>query len=92
MSLAKVPAGETGTRWEFQGFQPGPTFKVAKIDDGVPGEGVDQALTLIKNSQVYQANLIKFAIENYRRAKFNPMTGVVQYLFTDPWQTITFSV
>lgn len=85
-------SGETGSRWEFQGFQSSPTFRIAKIDIGVPGEGYDQAISLIKNSQIYQANLIQYAIENYRRAKFNPMTGVIQYLFADPWQAITFSV
>ncbi|MBP7652941.1 beta-galactosidase, partial [Candidatus Dependentiae bacterium] len=75
--------------WEFWGyhnFRYEQTFNVAKIQIGTNIE------EFIKNSQEYQANLIKFAIENYRRAKHKPITGLFQFMFVDCWPSITWSV
>jgi beta-mannosidase len=85
-------SGEVRTRWEFHDFQYSETFNVAKIDPGIPGEGYDRLETFIKNSQAYQANLLQFAIETYRRAKYDPMQGIVQFMLVDQWPSITWSV
>lgn len=79
-------SGEVRDRWEFHNFQPTETFSIAQIDTG---ETIEE---FIQNSQTYQANLIKFAIENYRRAKYLPMQGVFYGMFADPWPSISFSV
>jgi hypothetical protein len=41
---------------------------------------------------VAQANLIKFAAESYRRAKYNPMQGIFWFMFVDHWPSISYSV
>jgi beta-mannosidase len=79
-------SGEVRDRWEFHNFQPAETFNITKINTG---ESIDD---FIQNSQTYQANLIKFAIENYRRAKYHPMEGIFYGMFADPWPSISFAV
>lgn len=46
----------------------------------------------IKNSQCYQAGLLKFAIEQYRMHKFTDVSGLFQFMFVDPWPCISYSV
>jgi beta-mannosidase len=71
--------------WGFHDFQPAETF-----DNGIAlGASLD---AFIINSQEYQGNLIQFATENYRRAKYSRVTGLFQFDFTDPWPSITWSV
>jgi beta-mannosidase len=79
-------SGEVRTRWEFHDFEPLHAFDVAGID---PGQSTEE---FIANSQAYQANLLQFATESYRRAKYDPMQGIVQYMFVDAWPAITWSV
>ena len=71
--------------WRFHNFQPAETFEM-KID---PGKSLDE---FIANSQFYQANLIQFATEHYRRVKFSHVSGIFQFDFSDPWPCITWSV
>jgi beta-mannosidase len=79
-------SGEIRERWEFHNFQQTETFNIARVDSG------DSVQEFIQNSQAYQANLIKFATENYRRAKYNPMQGIFYSMFADPWPSITSAV
>jgi beta-mannosidase len=79
-------SGEIRDRWNFHNFQQINTFNTAQIDQGESIEDFIQA------SQAYQANLIQFATENYRRAKYNPMQGIFYGLITDSWPSIGFSV
>ncbi len=79
-------SGEIRNRWEFHGFQPRETFNVAEID---PGESVE---AFIANSQAYQAHLIQFATESYRRAKYSPVQGIFYAAFVDNWPSVTWSV
>ncbi|GAH09531.1 unnamed protein product, partial [marine sediment metagenome] len=51
--------------WAYHDFQYEPTFNVAKIDMGSSLE------EFIENSQDYQAKLLKYAIENYRKNKYS---------------------
>lgn len=73
-------------RWAFHDFQYMQTFDMAKIKFG------DSLGEFVKNSQNYQYKLLKYAIETYRRAKYNPMTGIFQFMFVDCWPSITWSV
>jgi beta-mannosidase len=79
-------SGEIRNRWEFHDFQPLETFNVAGIDRG---ESVDE---FIANSQTYQAHLIQFATENYRRARYSSIQGIFYATFVDNWPSITWSV
>ncbi len=79
-------SGEVRDRWEFHNFQPDPTFTIAQIDRG------ETVAEFITNSQAYQANLIKFATETYRRAKYQPLQGIFHFMFVDNWPSITWSV
>ncbi len=79
-------SGEVRSRWEFHDFQPLETFQNANIPQG---ESIEE---FIASSQAYQANLIQFATESYRRAKYNPMQGIFYSMFVDSWPSITWSV
>jgi hypothetical protein len=79
--------------WQFHDFQPMETFEMGIS----PGNSLDE---FIANSQAYQAHLIQFATETFRRAKYCPqnedrattITGLFQFDFTDPWPAVTWSV
>lgn len=73
-------------RWAFHDFQYRQTFQIAKVE---LGESLEE---FVANSQNYQYRLLKYAIETYRRAKYNPMTGIFQFMFVDCWPSITWSV
>jgi beta-mannosidase len=79
-------SGEARQRWEFRDFQPRETFDIARID---PEEGIE---AFVANSQAYQANLLKFATEAYRRLKYEKVQGIFQFMFTDGWPSITWAV
>lgn len=72
-------------RWAYHNFQYDETFNVANVSLGASLE------EFIENSQRYQADLLKFAIENYRRHKGN-ITSLFQFMFVDCWPGITWSV
>ncbi|MFQ6015140.1 MAG: glycoside hydrolase family 2 protein [Anaerolineae bacterium] len=72
--------------WAYHDFQYDPTFHVAGIEMGSSLE------EFIQNSQAYQARLLRYAIESYRRAKYKPITGIFQFMFVDCWPSITWSV
>jgi hypothetical protein len=86
-------ARQVWTDWQFHDFQPMETFEMGIA----PGNSLDE---FIRNSQAYQAQLIQFATETYRRAKHCPqtkdrettITGLFQFDFTDPWPAVTWSV
>ena len=72
--------------WEYHNFQFDQTFNIAKIERG---KNVGE---FIKNSQAYQADLLKTATEFYRRKKNNGITGIFQFMFVDCWPSITWSI
>ncbi len=82
MQDAWPPKWET---WVYHNFQPDQTFRVAGVEMGTGLE------TFVENSQGYQARLLKFAIESFRRSK-GKVTGYFQFMFVDPWEGITWSV
>lgn len=85
-----MPAGDlwppNWDRWEFHDFQKMETFEMAGVR---MGSSLEQ---FIENSQEYQANLIQFAIESYRRAKWQPITGLFHFMFVECWPSITWAV
>jgi len=72
--------------WAFHNFQRDATFNTAKVP---LGRTLDD---FIRNSQNYQAALLRFATEQYRRAKWTKVTGLYQFMFVDDWPSVTWSV
>jgi beta-mannosidase len=72
--------------WTFHNFQRDATFTTAKVPLGATLE------EFIWNSQNYQAALLRFATEQYRRAKWTKVTGLYQFMFVDDWPSVTWSV
>jgi len=52
----------------------------------------DDWSAFVENSQRYQAELLKFAIEHYRRVKYQKIGAFFQFQFVDCWPSITWSV
>ena len=75
-----------GAKWIDNGFETRSTFVVAGVQRGKSLE------EFIANSQAYQARLIQFGIEQYRRAKYTKLGGFFHFMFMDGWQTIGWSV
>ena len=79
------PARKVWEAWRFHDFQPMETF-----ENGIQiGQSLDE---FIANSQAYQSHLLQYATECYRRAKYEKVTGIIQFDFTDPWPAVTWSV
>ena len=80
------PSEATWDVWAFHNFQRIPTSTIAKIP---VGRSLDE---FIANSQRYQAALLRFATEHYRRGKGTKVTGLYQFMFVDDWPSVTWSV
>jgi beta-mannosidase len=75
--------------WEklaYHDFQFEETFKMAKLP--MPSNWNE----FVANSQQYQADLLKYAIEHYRREKYSKIGSFFQFQFVDCWPSITWSV
>jgi beta-mannosidase len=79
-------SGEVSQRWEFHDFQSSETFDVAGVERG---QSIEE---FIADSQAYQANLVQFATESYRRAKYTPVQGIFYSTFVESWPSITWAV
>lgn len=92
-SAEEVRQMRGGDQWppDWQGlayhdFQYDQTFHVAGVE---PGDSLE---AFVHNSQRYQADLLKFSIERYRRHKYTRIGGFFQFMFMDCWPSITWSV
>ena len=70
----------------YHDFQYEQTFHIARVEMG------SNWAEFVANSQKYQADLIKFAIEQYRRVKYNKVGSFFHFLFDDCWPSVTWSV
>jgi beta-mannosidase len=74
--------------WVHAGYQP--LFWVS------PGVGPPSAYATLEDyiaaSQAYQAFTLGFTIDQWRKGKFAPTGGYVQFLLADAWPAITWSV
>ncbi len=73
-------------KWKYHNFQYEQTFQIAGVNRG---KSIQE---FIKNSQEYQADLIRTAIDFYRCKRFNGINGVFQFMLIDCWPSITWSV
>ncbi|WDL96101.1 glycoside hydrolase family 2 protein [Alicyclobacillus sp. ALC3] len=73
-------------RLSYHNFQWDETVNIAGIKlDGTMDE-------VIAASQSYQAELLKFVVENYRRHRYKRVGALFQFMFMDCWPSITWSV
>ncbi len=72
--------------WAYRDFAYEQTFQIAQIQ---MGKNIDE---FIKNSQNYQSELIKFAIETYRQNKWTQINGIFHFMLLEPWPAISYSV
>lgn len=73
-------------KWTYHNYQYEQTNLIAKIPFG------KNVKEYINNSQAYQSDLLYTAIKYYRINKYNPITGIFQFMFIDCWESITWSV
>jgi beta-mannosidase len=73
-------------KWTYHNFQYEQTFLIAEISKG---KNINE---FISNSQNYQAEFIRTAVDFYRRGKNKDITGIFQFMFVDCWPSITWSV
>jgi beta-mannosidase len=75
--------------WEklaYHDFQYEQTFHVGRVPLGANWS------EFVENSQRYQAELLKYAVEHYRREKYRKIGSFFQFQFVDCWPAITWSV
>ena len=72
--------------WEYHDFQPEQTFNTARIKMG------DSLEEFIENSQKYQADIIKAHTETFRLARYKFLNGILHFMFTECWPSITWAV
>ncbi|MBW7882259.1 MAG: beta-galactosidase [Caldilineaceae bacterium] len=70
----------------YHDFQYDQTFNVAQVPLG------DSWEEFVSHSQAYQAEVLKFAIEHYRQAKYARLGGMFQFMFMDCWPSVTWSI
>jgi beta-mannosidase len=70
----------------YHDFQYDETFHVARISMG------QDWTDFVQDSQSYQAALLKFTIEHYRRAKYRKVGCFFQFMFMDCWPAVTWSI
>jgi beta-mannosidase len=81
-----VPNGDKAKKeWEYHNFQ----FDRNKAY-GI--EFKSDLKTFIKDSQTYQADLIKFATEMLRIQKYHHTTGIFQFMFNEGWPSMNWGI
>ena len=72
--------------WDYHNFQKHELTTIAGVSIGSTVE------EFIENTQSYQAKLTKFAAENLRRQKYNPVGGAFQFMFNEDWPSVNWGV
>jgi len=78
--------GDNADVWKYHNFQKRELTQNALVSMGKSLE------ELVKNSQVYQAHLIQYAVENLRLQMWQPIAGIFQFMFAEHWPSIGWGV
>ena len=73
-------------KWQYHNFQPHETFDLANVP---MGKNIQE---FIDNTQQYQAQLIQFAAESYRRQRYQPVSAIFQFMFVEDWPSINWGI
>lgn len=85
----EITGGAWPPDWEklaYHDFQYEQTFLIAGVETG------DSLEEFVVNSQEYQAKLLKYAVEKYRRHKYEKLGGMFQFMFMECWPSVTWAV
>jgi beta-mannosidase len=72
--------------WEFHDFQPDPTFAPGRVERG---RTVDE---MVASSQRYQAQVVRYGTEVFRRRKWSGITGLYHFMLVEDWPSVTWAV
>ncbi len=72
--------------WEYHNFQFHEMFDIAGVSKG---RNINE---FIENTQKYQARLVQYAAESYRRQRFRPVSGIFQFLFSENWPSVNWGI
>ncbi|HEX8394282.1 MAG TPA: glycoside hydrolase family 2 TIM barrel-domain containing protein [Longimicrobium sp.] len=75
--------------WRFRNFQPEQAWTFGQMERGAT---LDE---FVRTSQTYQAQVVRFGTEVFRRRKWaaeNPTTGLYQFMFVEDWPSVTWAV
>jgi beta-mannosidase len=73
-------------KWKYHNFQPHETFNIAKVP---MGKNIQE---FISNTQQYQAQLVQFAAESYRRQRYQPVSAIFQFMFVEDWPSVNWGI
>jgi len=82
-----LPDDATIRDWEFHGFQHHEIH--TKVGVNVLANTVEE---IIERTQHYQARLLQYATEVYRRNKRTRVQGIMPFMLVDPWPCVSWSV
>jgi beta-mannosidase len=82
------PIADDDESWRYAGYQPA---EWVRSGVGAPSDHPSRD-AYIRASQEYQAHLLRFAIERFRRQKFSPCGGVLVFQLVDCFPGITWSI
>lgn len=72
--------------WKYHNFRQKESFLIAKISKGsTPAE-------FVRNTQEYQAKLIKYAAESLRRQRYHPVSAIFQFMFVEDWPSMNWGI
>ena len=71
-------------KWKYHNFQARETFEVAGVKQG------KNTAEFIQNTQQYQAEVIQFAAEAYRRQRFQPVSAIFQFMLLECWPSVNW--
>jgi len=72
------------TKWKYHNFQPHEAFDIAGVQQG------KNTAEFIQNTQQYQAQVIQFAAESYRRQRFQPVSAIFQFMLLECWPSVNW--
>ncbi|HLL55348.1 MAG TPA: glycoside hydrolase family 2 TIM barrel-domain containing protein, partial [Myxococcaceae bacterium] len=79
-------SGKALDTWQHHNFQLKELTEIAKVPVG------KDVKELIHNTQAYQARLTQYAAESFRRQKWQPVTGIFQFMFNEHWPSVSWGV
>jgi beta-mannosidase len=82
-----LPEGATADDWTYHGFQHHEHHRHVGVD--LFTHSVEE---VVAASQRYQARLLQFATEHYRRRKRERVQGLMPFMLVDPWPCVSWSV
>jgi beta-mannosidase len=73
-------------KWEFHNFQRHETFELAKVSMG------NNPAEFVQNTQSYQADVNQFAAEAYRKQRYQPVSAIFQFMFSECWPSMNWGM